>query len=703
MPQDATLQSPTVKPQADTDETTSSQRSVRQWQKRIQTAKARFDKDFTRMRHNMKFAAGLQWHDQKDLMEDRYVANVTLRAINQKVATLYAKDPKAIAKRRDRMDFSVWNGDMESVQMAFMQAQQAVMAGMPVPLEVNALLLDYQHGKQWEELVDKVGKTLEVLYQYECDSQEIAFKTNMKHLVRRVATCGVGYVKLGIEREYDPGYECLSAASSDYVPVQAKKAQRILQRLAEGDLQPDDPEMETLRILMASMGIEAQQDSVKIQESLTFDFRPPTSVIVDPRCRNLRGFVGAHWIVEEDILPLEFVNAMFETNIEITSGDSGDGAKAYTEQGMEDTQAMVKPDEFDGIPVVPLVCLWHIYDRDTRSEFYIVDGYKEYVCPPEPVSPRLRSFWPIYALTFNDVEVDNSTACGCSIYPPSDVDLMRPAQKEINRCRQTLREHRKANQPNYFADEGIFSEQDKDRLNNANPNELIFIQGAAAQKANGDITKLIMPVPKLAIDPAVYEIEPLMSDIKDTAGVQEANLGDAKANVTATVGNIAEQSRVTMSSSNVDDIDDCLLWCAESGSEILLREFSGETVVRVVGSGAVWPDPQQMEDFCDELFLQHQAASSGRPNKALDVANAQAIGPLLIQAGANPTAMVEQFVKVLDPQIDVTKFFPLPLPMPTGSPTAGPPGGAGGGQSDAPAGQPAQVNAPNPMAQQQAA
>jgi len=70
---------------------------------------------------------------------------------------------------------------------------------------------------------------------------------------------------------------------------------------------------------------------------------------------------------------------------------------------------------------------------------------------------------------------------------------MKSAQKEWNRTRETLRAHRKANQPNYIAGEGTVSETDKDVIKNAVPNEIIFLKQIPV---GTDVTKVIVPVPK---------------------------------------------------------------------------------------------------------------------------------------------------------------------------------------------------------------
>ena len=59
-----------------------------------------------------------------------------------------------------------------------------------------------------------------------------------------------------------------------------------------------------------------------------------------------------------------------------------------------------------------------------------------------------------------------------------------------------------------------------------------------------------------------------------------------------------------------------------------------ETVRRIVGPGAVWPELTR-QDIADEIFLEIEAGSSGKPNRAQDLANLERILSILIQIRAS--------------------------------------------------------------------
>ena len=92
------------------------------------------------------------------------------------------------------------------------------------------------------------------------------------------------------------------------------------------------------------------------------------------------------------------------------------------------------------------------------------------------------------------------------------------------------------------------------------------------------------------MDQSLHNTRPLAEDFMFSAGAQEANVGPAQPNVTATVGNVAEQSRMTVAASNVDDLDMLLTQVALCGGQLIMWEMSPEVVKHVVGVGAVWPE-----------------------------------------------------------------------------------------------------------------
>jgi hypothetical protein len=163
------------------------------------------------------------------------------------------------------------------------------------------------------------------------------------------------------------------------------------------------------------------------------------------------------------------------------------------------------------------------------------------------------------------------------------------------------------------------------------------------------------------IDPNLYDTSPGLDDIQRTVGTQEGNLGGT-GKATATESAIAEGSRNTSQSSEVDDLDMMLTEFARAAGQILMIETSTETVVEIVGPGAVWPKLSK-EQIAKEVFLEVEAASTGRPNKAAETQNFQALAPLIMQIpGVSPDWLAKQAIRRLDDRMDPEDALTSGLP-----------------------------------------
>lgn len=611
---------------------------IDKWVKIVKADKEHHKDAFERMKVNMAFVSGLQWDNQKQIHDNRYTTNFTNRLLAQKTATLYAKNPTAVFKRRPRLDFAIWDGKQETLVGALTQVEQALQVGAELPLQAVQLVQDWERGKQWKKDIDKVGDTLATTYQYQTDTQEPEFKPQMKQMVWRTGVCGVGYVRIGYANETKHDLT-VSETRND-----VKDRVKVLEGFNEDmdDVKEDSAEEEEVSVLsdsvMRDLGIEQQNDS-PIKERLIFDFPPSTSIIPDRKCRSLKDFVGAHHVAQEYLLTIDFVNDFFGVDVKCSS------LKRYDADG-EQKAANVNDGE-------SFVWVLDIVDRDSNVRFTICEGYPDYLVAPE-APDKIKRFWPWIPITFNHVETEEGSKA--SPFPPSDVDLVRSAQMEYNRVGDALREHRKANAPHYVTSKGQLSEEDKDALEAGVPNEVIELQAVAP---NQDAATVLQPMKKVQLDPMLYDRKPLTEDALITTGAQEANLGPAQPNVTATAGTIAEQSRMNVSSSDVDTLDDFLSAMAQAGGELIFEYFSVDTVKATAGIGASFPLFDK-EVYKNELYLQIQAASSGRPNKAVEAANWERLAPLLLQTGANPQPIIRETVKRLGEDLEPMDFYPVP-------------------------------------------
>ena len=127
-------ENPDVVPRNPPDPDPARKQLVEKWASRVRCAKKKWDSAFKKMVRDQKFCGGAQWPEEtksetfNDAFNDRYIANITLRHVKQRVAAVYAKNPKIVAKVRPRLLATVWDGTMQGLQEAQQTVQQAQQA-----------------------------------------------------------------------------------------------------------------------------------------------------------------------------------------------------------------------------------------------------------------------------------------------------------------------------------------------------------------------------------------------------------------------------------------------------------------------------------------------------------------------------------------------------------------------------------------------
>jgi hypothetical protein len=93
-----------------------------------------------------------------------------------------------------------------------------------------------------------------------------------------------------------------------------------------------------------------------------------------------------------------------------------------------------------------------------------------------------------------------------------------------------------------------------------------------------------------------------------------------------------------------------------------MREMSLEQVQRIAGRGAVWLD-QTAIDIYEEIVLEVEAGSSGKPNQAVEINNWKEMLPFLIQMpGIQPLWLAKQTLQRLDDKLDLVEAISEGLP-----------------------------------------
>jgi hypothetical protein len=728
------------------------------WTDMVKQAKNKWEPVFRKMDQDMRFASGYQWPEDPKVSiyndvvdDDLYVANITLQHIQKKVANTYAKDPKAVCRRRPKLLATVWDGTTESLMQAqaTLQTAMALMTGQPMPgapqppagggpgvpngqppmssgdggsspgapgagamapmppmpgmedlMNAQAVLEDAQNVKQQLALLNKIARTLEILYAYELSEQQQPFKSMMKMTVRRAATSGVGWTRLGFQRLMGRSPDLDSRVAD--VQSRLDLVERISADLADDEARPDDATAEQLRLLLQDM---ATEQDVVLREGLMFTWPKSTAIIPDPKTTQLRDFLGADWVAEEFCLTPNEVKETYKVDVSknyrsydrMDTGTDYERARQTWENAVNGATDDANIDSGDAGNCI----VWEIFNKKDGLIYVICDGYPDFLREPARPDVYTDRFWPWFLTAFNEQPG--------VVFPVSDVSLMRPMQRELNRSRQGLREHRVASRPKTVYASGVLSEEDIEAFKNHPVNAMIAVNGL---QPGQDINTVIQQLKGVPIDPNLYEVNPVYQDLLRTMGDTEADFGGTGGD-TATESSMAANSKASAVGSNVDDLDETLTQIAKAGGQILLLNVAEDTVKEIVGPGAVWPTLTKAE-VARDLYMEIQAGSSGRPNQAQELQNYERIAPILMQIGGiKPTFLAKEGIKRLDDRIDVDEAIADGLPSITQMNSGklpgqgaepgmqGPEGANNGPQPpspnpSAPAPQPAQPQPPSP-------
>lgn len=629
---------------------------VKFWQDTVSADREHWEgRSFKKMRLWRAIAAGRQW--PKNSVEDgmkfvdepneRYVANITLRHIHTRTASIYGKNPKIVARRRRRLLNTVWDGTHKSLQEAMMMATQVQVdpvTGAPAMPDPNAMAIiaDATASLETTQQLDKIAQTLEILMDHQLDEQSVPFKVQMKATIRRALTTGVGYVKLGYQRVMgrSPDIENKLTDMSQQLATIERLSADLVDQVADNS----GKEAEQLRLAMKAL--ETQEDIV-VREGLLVSYPDSTSIIPDRATKQLRGFVGGSHVTEEFFLSGDRIKELYNVDV----GMSGGTARAYQENH-DGSFKSAGERSADGAKGSDLFCVWVIYNKLDGLVYTLCDGHSDFLEEPRAPEVTIERFYPWFALAFNEVDDEQS------IFPPSDVSLIYDMQMELNRARQGLREHRRASRPKTVARKGVLSENDKATLEGCPAHSVIELEGLSPTEKVGD---LLQSHAGPEIDARLYETQPAYEDILRVVGQQEANFGGTSG-ATATETSIAEGSRMSSVSSNIDDLDEFLTEFARSAGQVLLKETGTATVREVVGPGAVWPDLTR-DQIAKEIYLEVEAASTGRPNKTAEIQNFNQMAPLLMQIpGVNPEWLAREGLRRLDDRMDLTDAFRQGMP-----------------------------------------
>lgn len=598
------------------------ERMVKGWTETVVDALKFFEPDFKRMRANMRMArtgAAEGWGD------DAYVANIAGRVVAQRTSNLYARNPSVRAKPRKKMRLTTWDGKLASLQRAIEDPEDPTAA---------AIIEDAARANTDEMFTQRHGETHACLWDYYTREQVPTFKQRMRQAVYRAGVSGVAWAGVNFQDNIDaPNDPLLDAQLQD-----ARDQVQYYKSLQTPEVNDEDGDNEDARLMKAEEAMksiqEQMQSGVGDRRGPIFEFERADKIVIDPNTTQLRGLVGCQWIARVRSYTKAELKEIFELDV---TGD--ENVKMFNAQDAEgsDLSRVGMPIRNSKKAKEQRVRVFAIQCKKTKREYIVCEGHKKFLQAPKPLPVQIERVFTMYPLVFNDVDDDES------IYPNSDIENLKHIQQEWNRARESAREHRIANRPKYVASANVLQGQDLKSLASLPAHHIVELQGLLPGQ---DISSVLQAIKHAPIDPALYDTSFLTQDILLTTGMQQANLGPTS-NSTATEVATAEGSRETSSQAAVDTLDEFLTGLARDFAQVCSMELDLEEVQEVAGMGSVWPEADRMAAY-RELVLEIEAGSSGRPNKAQDIANIERVAPILLQTpGIQPDWLADKILKIV--------------------------------------------------------
>ena len=371
--------------------------------------------------------------------------NIVQRYVRDRVANLYAKEPTTLWKRRKRMDFAVWDGQMSSLKAArdTMSAVGGALAaqGYPEPSEeqvehATQVIQDFAAGMSLRARVAKMGETASIAYDFYRDQQTGGEMKPFKAMIRRGIVSAVGYVKPGFERIQKPKPEVEERINTSL--RQLDEIRRRGEAQERGEIDDDSAEVVELQQMIAELRKEPQ---ITVREGLLLHFPRSTSILPDKNLTDLATFGGCEQVAEEFVMSKEAAEA--EYGIRITEHTH------YSKHGTP-----LKDRKGDG-----MVLIWQNWNIRTGLVHTVCDGFDRFLVQDFAPPVQLDRFWPWFSFIPNPSDDEENP-----MPIPEIHSMIWEPQMEINRSFHGWAEARQAARPGTIGRKGTLATEDRDKI-----------------------------------------------------------------------------------------------------------------------------------------------------------------------------------------------------------------------------------------------
>ncbi len=470
-------------------------------------------------------------------------------------------------------------------------------------------------------------------------------KKRAKSAIRSSMTTAVGWVKMAWQKDIkrDPLLENRISDAQDNL----QRIRALIADIEDGDESRGELEVKEAELNQQLAALQAQAE-VSVSSGIVIDrVLTEDMFILDDTLYDFDGYEQADALAHRVWMTTDRYKETFGKEAPKTANRYGKDKK---ERGAAGDDGKVE-----------LVAVFEVWDKVSNSIYTLCAGADEWARDPYAPTVIGERFYPFFALAFNPVDG--------SAKPLSDTELLIELQDEYNTTRTNFAEHRKENLPvRVYRKGGDLTDADVKALSNRQSGQWVGIEGNPDQPIEKDIAILQNP----PVDPATYDVQPILRDAEMVLGAGDAAKGTINKAKTATEAEIMAQGLQSRVAERQDVVEDWISEMAQYAAEICLQEMTLPQVQRIAGANAVWPKFSKEQVF-DLVSIDIRAGSTGKPNRNKEREQWAQMLPQIQQAvqtvmqlrqgGQNDMAetvikLLEETLRRFDDRIDIEQFMP---------------------------------------------
>lgn len=693
------------------------------------TAAREFDKSIRRQyTKDRKYAAGLSdlnWASD---------ANMVGAIIDILVSYLYAKDPEYDAQKARRVVAKTPLDQVAPINPAMLGSQLAppmpgaapgvpgtpppvglsagvpapptggmapvpgMPGGVPAPLP-NAAALPSQDSLDSDALAETLRLVVNRMW------RDAKLKKTARRWVRSALSVGPGWFKGLFFTEM--GENPQTVAEMRDLKDSLASLQALQKQLSyDGFTSPEERDAKIFEVEQTIQGMGPKLEKV-IRQGLHIDFVPAEQMTVWLDVASTEDYAQAGALAEDIYVQKSQLCKRFPrlTEDEIksatvyhqrkTNNDDMANMSAESESATEGQYSKGTPDLGSGnskqASYAKAVEVWDRRDGRIKT---MVDGVKRWAVEPYNPPQVTTRFYNYFRLAFYEVDGQR--------HPQSLSWRLHKLQDEYAACRSNQRLTRERSVPGIVFNEGQLGKDQVRKLESSTHQEYV---GLNPTDPNQRMDQLLTQKQVGTYNAQLYDTTPIVADMAKVSGVQEPQQGAGNPEITATQSQIEQSGFRSRTGTDRDTLEDVLSDFAQWCTECSIQSIKVETVNRIAGPAAFWPEGMDVQDILTLVEVDVEAGSTGKPGgdaardawatllpiikeTMIAVRQFDITDPPLAEALRN---VLRETVRRLDDRLDIEQFIPpastpplMPPMPPADAGSAGTPAKPGGAPPGAP-------------------